>query len=235
MPSPYPGMDPFVESCDNFLDVRLGMLVRMMESLQVRLPDAYFAILDERVIVVLPHDEHVEPFLEIYKKGRNGKRLVCTIEILSPTNKTPGDKGRTLYRRKQHKTLERKIHLVEIDFLRAGQHTTAVAVDWAKEKTGEFDYHVCVRRFNRFEQFDVYPILLPQRLPTIAIPLLPADGDIEVDLQAIFRRAYDAGPYQRALDYRTEKGEPPLTAKQDEWMRGVLRKAGLPRKGHTKA
>src|ERR1700722_13746006 len=158
MPSPFPGMDPFVESWDNFPCVHLGMLVRMMESLQGQLPDAYFAALDERVIVVWPHDEHNEPFLEIYKKGRNGKRLVCTVEILSPSNKAPGERGRTLYLRQQRTVLKRKIHLVEIDLLRAGKHTTAVALDWAKEKTGEFDYHVCVRRFNRFEQFDVYPI-----------------------------------------------------------------------------
>jgi hypothetical protein len=71
---------------------------------------------------------------------------------------------------------------------------------------------------------------MQQSLPTIAVPLLPADGDIEVDLQAIFQRAYDAGPYQRAIDYRTEKIEPPLTKEQDEWMRGLLREAGIPRR-----
>jgi Protein of unknown function (DUF4058) len=179
--------------------------------------------------VTIPHDEHIEPYLEIYKKNGEKKRHVCTIEILSPTNKTPVVKGQKLYRRKQRELMKRKIHLVEIDLLRGGKHTTAVALDWAQEDAGEFDYHVCVRRFNRFEEFEVYPILLAQPLPPIAVPLLPADGDIEVDLQAIFQRAYDAGPYQRAIDYRSEKVEPPLTPEQDKWMRGVLRKAGIRR------
>jgi len=71
---------------------------------------------------------------------------------------------------------------------------------------------------------------MQQRLPTVAIPLLPADGDIDIDLQGVFERAYDAGPFRRELDYPTEKIEPPLTKAQEEWMRGVLRKAGVERK-----
>lgn len=182
------------------------------------------------VVVAVPLDETVEPYLNIYKKKGDKRRLVCSLEILSPTNKSPGEKGRTLYRRKQRLLLERKVHLVEIDLLRGGQHTTAVALNWAIAKAGEFDYHVCVRRFNRFEEFEVYPILLPQPLPVIAVPLMPADGDIELDLQAVFQRAYDAGPYQRAVDYRTDKIEPPLTKERSEWMRGILKKAGIERK-----
>ena len=269
MPSPFPGMDPFLESQDYFPSLHSSMIIYLQEILQGRLPEGYYATSRERVwidtsrrwiepdvqvgrtskkpkktpvaaaavaslvkpvIVTIPHDEHVEPFLEILKKRGDKKRLVCTIEVLSLTNKMLGGKGQRLYRRKQREVLERKIHLVEIDLLRTGNHSTAVALDWAQEQTGEFDYHVCVRRFNRFEEFEVYPILVQQSLPTIAVPLLPADGDISVDLQAIFRRAYEAGPYQRAIDYRTEPVEPPVTADQDEWIRGVWRRAGIARK-----
>lgn len=269
MPSPFPGMDPFLES-HYFGSLHTNMITFTQESIQSRLPDGYFAATGERVwidtsrrwvepdvelrrtarkkrnggevsaasvatlsrpvIVTIPHDEHKEHYLNIYKKREGKKRLVCSVEILSPANKTPGEKGQKLYRRKQRELLERNVHLVEIDLLRAGNHTTAVALDWAEEKTGVFDYHVCVRRFNRFEDFEVYPILMQQRLPTAAIPLLPADGDIDVDLQAIFQRAYDVGPFQRAIDYGADKIEPPLTKAQDEWMRGVLRKAGIERK-----
>jgi hypothetical protein len=182
------------------------------------------------VVVTVPVGERREPYLKIYKKRDEGKRLVTSVELLSLTNKTPGEKGAKLYRRKQTHILNRKIHLVEIDLLRAGHHTTAVALDWAKAKTGDFDYHICVRRFNRFEKFDVYPILMQDRLPMIAIPLLPADGDITIDLQAIFDRAYEAGPYRKAIDYRNDEIEPPLTKPQEEWLRGVLRKGGFERK-----
>ncbi|MBI1831648.1 MAG: DUF4058 family protein [Planctomycetes bacterium] len=268
MPSPFPGMDPFLESRSDFPSLHNAMITYMQEHLQGKLPERYYAKSGERIwvdvsrwiepdihigqargtkpsqssvatlvketpvrpiIVTIPHDEQTEPYLEIFKKHGDKTRLVCSIEILSLTNKTPGEKGQNLYRRKQRDILRRKVHLVEIDLLRAGRHTTAVALDWAKEDAGDFDYHVCVRRFNRFEEFEVYPILMRQALPTVAIPLLPADGDIAVDLQAIFQRAYDAGPYSRALDYRTDTIDPPLTKEQDTWLRGMLKKAGVNR------
>lgn len=269
MPSPFPGMDPFIET-QYFAGLHTGMIAYMQEYLQGRLPEGYFAATTERVwidtsrrfvgpdvavrhssqrkskrapmasggvavlakpvIVTIPHDERIERFLDIFKKTGDQKRLVCSIEILSPTNKTPGEKGQRLYRRKQRDILRRKVHLVEIDLLRGGQHSTAVALDWAQEEAGDFDYHVCCRRFNRFEEFEVYPIPMTQPLPTIAVPLLPADGDVPVDLQAIFTRAYDAGPYQRAIDYATDEVQPSLTREQETWMRGVLRRAGIVRR-----
>ena len=78
---------------------------------------------------------------------------------------------------------------------------------------------------------DAVAILMQERLPIIAVPLLPADGDLEVDLQAIFQKAYEAGPFQRAIDYSADKIEPALRKQQDEWMRGVLREGGTARKG----
>ncbi|MBI3823965.1 MAG: DUF4058 family protein [Planctomycetes bacterium] len=269
MPSPFPGMDPFIEA-EHFGALHLSMIAYSQEVLQGRLPEGYYATTSERVwidtskrriepdieikrsatkrsgrsfgsggvvatltrpvIVTIPHDERVETFLEIYKKRGDKKRLVCSIEMLSLTNKTPGEKGAKLYRRKQREIMRRKVHLVEIDFLRAGTHATAVDLDWAKEETGDFDYHVCCRRFNRFEDFEVYPIQLPEPLPTIAIPLLPADGDVSLDLQAVFTRAYDAGPYRRAIEYSRDEVQPTLTAAENYWMRGVLRKAGINRR-----
>jgi Protein of unknown function (DUF4058) len=266
MSSPFPGMDPFVES-QGFRSLHSGMIFLMQQAMQPQLPVGYYAGTNERVwidtarwiepdvkisrernkplrhetggavvatlakpvIITIPQDERTEPYLNIYKKIGDKKRLVCSIEILSFTNKTPGEKGQKLYHRKQRRLLNRKVHLVEIDLLRAGQHSTAVMLEWAKFKAGDFDYHVCVRRFNQFEKYDVYPILMQERLPIIAVPLLPADGDIEGDLQAIFQKAYDAGPFQRAIDYRKDKLDPPLMKEQETWMRSLLRKAGITR------
>ena len=49
-------------------------------------------------------------------------------------------------------------------------------------------------------------------LPEIAIPLLPGDGDVAVDLQEVFQRSYDAGPYRRRIRYRQTEPVPPLDA-----------------------
>lgn len=51
------------------------------------------------------------------------------------------------------------------------------------------------------ETFFVCPIHLEDRLPVIGIPLLPGDPEASIDLQAVFDRCYDAGPYCREISY----------------------------------
>jgi hypothetical protein len=56
----------------------------------------------------------------------------------------------------------------------------------------------------------------------IAIPLLPGDADVALDLQAVFDRAYDEGPYERAVRYDLATVEPPLRPEQAERVKARL-------------
>jgi hypothetical protein len=165
------------------------------------------------IVVRVPHDERHESFVEIFvRKGE--QRLVTHVELLSWANKSPGEHGRDLYLRKQREILTSKAHLVEIDLLRGGKHTTAVPLERAQAEAGSFDYHVCVHRFDNLEDYFLYPIRLEDRLPEIAVPLLPGDGSVAVDLQAVFNRCYDSGPYRRLIRYGVEDLERGLEADQ---------------------
>lgn len=175
------------------------------------------------LVIHVPHDERVEPLIEIYLGPRSNRRLVSTIEVLSRANKTSGEHGRDLYLRKQQEILGSKVHLVEIDLLREGQHTTAVPEKWLRAKTTQFDYHVCVHRFDKLEDFFIYPIQLHQPLPVISVPLLPGDSAVSLDLQAVFHRTYEAGPYSREIDYQHDTPIPPLSDQQSEWAAQLLR------------
>jgi hypothetical protein len=115
--------------------------------------------------------------------------------------------------------------LVEIDLLRGGMHTTAVALDWLVAKAGPFDYHVSVHRFDQPLDYFVYPSRLSEPLPEIFIPLLPGDGSVALDLQALFEQCYDRGPYQRKVRYLRESVVPPLSAEQWSWASQVLLRA----------
>jgi hypothetical protein len=110
----------------------------------------------------------------------------------------------------------------EIDLLRGGEHTTAVPPAWALTKAGPFEYHVCIHRFDNLEDFFVYPIQLPESLPEIAIPLLPGDEDMLLDLQAAMNRAYDAGPYRREIDYAKDKITPLPRPSLAKWAKGIV-------------
>jgi Protein of unknown function (DUF4058) len=265
MPSPFPGMDPYLESPEIFPDFHDSFITYLREALQAKLPTPYFAALGRRVwievsrrsigpdlevrrgtgpsprrpepsaavavadlpvarpvIVKVTHDEFREPFVEIYTRGEDGKRLVASIEVLSLANKAVGEHGRDLYRKKQRELLDSRVHLIEIDFLRGGEHVTAVPLGAARDACGLFDYHVSVRPFDDLDTFQVYPIRLEDRLPPIAVPLLPGDPPVTLDLQAIFDRCYDAGPYAREVRYGIDAVIPPLEPDRAAWAERIL-------------
>lgn len=171
------------------------------------------------VLVCVPHEEHAETMVEIYVGRGKQRRLVTSLELLSPAAKSVDDRARDLYLRRQREILEGTTHLVEIDLLRGGALTTAIPEIWLRRSVPPCTYHVCVHRFDRFQDFFVYPIGLRDPLPEIRVPLLPGDGDISIDLQAVFRRTYEAGPYRREVDYRQAVPPPLLSAADSRWVR----------------
>ena len=267
MPSPFPGMDPYLENPEIFPDLHDSLITYIRENLQANLPPPYYAAIGRRVwieasrraiepdvhvlragaarqvpsptsgatavasrraarpvFVKVLHDEFREPFLEIYAGSGDSKRLVTSIEVLSLSNKTPGEQARELFLRKQRELLASKVNLVEIDLLRKGHHSTAVPLEPALAACGPFDYHVSVHPFDDddVETYYVYPMNLKEPLATIEVPLLPGDAAISLDLQVVFDRCYDAGPYAREVDYGESQIIPPLDANQAAWATAML-------------
>lgn len=266
MPSPFPGMDPYLEHPAIFPGLHDSFVTYLREALQSHLPQPYFADIGDRVwveisdryigpdvnilqgvdeprefstendgglaiavetatkpvVVHVPHDEFREPFVQIFSQV-DGERLVTTVEVLSLATRTPGAHGHDLYRRKQQEVIYGQVHLVEIDLLRGGQHATAVPLERLRRKVSHFDYHVCTHRFDNLEDFFVYPVLLTEALPTIAIPLLPGDGDVNINLQAVFNRCDETGPYSRRIRYGESAVEPPLPADKVAWTAEILK------------
>lgn len=221
MPSPFPGMDPFLEHPDIFPDLQHSFVVYLSGFLNQTLPELYYSKLGRRTWVEEPHDESSEPFAEVCT-GRGEQRRVTThIEVLSRLDKTPGDQGRELYLRTQREVLDREIDLIEVDLLRGGTHTTAVPLDRV-QPLPRFDYHICVRHFERPAEFQIYSIRLTEPLPAIEVRLPTKRPGIALDLQAVFQRCYDAAQYNRQVDYRRDSIDPPLTAEQAAWVRKRL-------------
>jgi hypothetical protein len=275
MPSPFPGMDPYLESPDWFPDLHGSLIVFMKGMLQQSLPDPYYAQSSQRVwleysrrhiepdvevarsarkargrsrggglalmaesrdggplvvtVETIEHGPFKESFLEIRRRRGKEVQIVTSIEVLSPSNKKKGNPGRTKFLAKQRETLESETtHLVEIDLLRGGAHALAVPRDLVVAKAGRFDYLVSIHRFDRPNDYLIYPISLPDRLPEIAIPLLPGDPDVPLDLQAVFDRSYDFGPYRREVDYGTDPIVPRLSPEHANWGSAWLKRTDRP-------
>lgn len=226
LPEPYYaglGRRAWVEISERFIgpDVNVVRLQRRPEPER-----SHVATLERAastpVVIHVPHDEYKENLVEICIGRGANRRLVTSIELLSYSNKTPGRHGRDLYLRKQNEVLGSQTHLIEIDFLRGGTHTTAVPIERLRAAVECFDYHVCLHRSDAMEDYYVYPILLPDALPTVQVPLLAGEGEVELELQQVFERTYSAGPYSREIEYSPEMIVPPLPEEYADWARALL-------------
>ena len=54
MPSPFPGMDPYLESPEHWSDFHHRFIDALSEAIADRLPEGYFARIDEHVVIIDP-------------------------------------------------------------------------------------------------------------------------------------------------------------------------------------
>lgn len=241
MPSPFPGMDPFLERPEIWPDFHDSLIAYTREALQPLLRPNYVALTQDRLFVVesdrpicpdvsilemqssrkprsnaqmmladpattvveFYREEISQPYIEIIEPAA-GNRVVTSIEVLSPDNKTPGA-GMTAYHRKQQELWDSRANLVEIDLLSTGTRTTRIEQIRVAHEVRRRYLVTVTREYPTRCEF--YGIDLHQPLPKISIPLKSGDQDVTFDLQAAFQRTYDSGPYPQLLYY----GHPPPT------------------------
>jgi hypothetical protein len=174
----------------------------------------------EPLVIAVDDEPMTETYLQVKEVAT--ERVVTTIEVLSTTNKKPGDGARE-YRQKQQELEENEITLVEIDLLRGGQWVVRAPVGHLRPETVTA-YKVCATRGWDPRHVLYYPIPLRARLPAIRIPLRETDDDVSLDLQALLDQVYRNGRYA-SIDYRRD-ANPPLTDDDAAWADELLRAAG---------
>ncbi|ASC73591.1 hypothetical protein XM38_045620 [Halomicronema hongdechloris C2206] len=255
MPSPFPGMDPYLEAPNLWPEVHSRLIVGMADTLgPMLLPDYYVAIeqrtylntptdnvlvgipdvsvvaqrdrttspstgsvatvspSDHPQTVTIPLAEEVrERYLEIRETSTG--RVITAIELLSPTNKRPGE-GRDAYLHKRQQVLSSASHLVEIDLLRAGM---ALPIEDVKTAT---HYRILVSRSETRPQAQLYGFNLPDPIPAVPIPLKAGGDESALNLKPIVDTLYDRAGYALRIDLDTM----PLgtTAEEQTWIRQIL-------------
>jgi hypothetical protein len=158
---------------------------------EARTPSARAAVA-EPVILTLPMPtEQRERYIAIVSLPN--RELVTVIELLSPANKRVGADGRREYLRKREQILQSAVHLVEIDLLLKGERLPTV------EPLPEGDYYAFVSRSEYRPAVEVYHWRREERMPTIPIPLLREDGEVYLDLQAVYEETYARARYEARL------------------------------------
>lgn len=211
MPSPFPGLDPYLEV--HWRDLHAAMLVYAGDQLHQVLPAELAARIADRPNAPIRH-------LRILDASAG--ETITVIEFLTPTDRSLF-RGRQLYQQQRSHWLNADVNLLENDLLRIGERDWLEA--WPGAKIPEGDLLISSHRASRRSEFQLWPTNLRQALPTVPIPLRSTDDDIPLDLQQLITQCYDRGRYGATIDYSTDPS-PPLSAADARWADELLRSAG---------
>ncbi|HEX5269014.1 MAG TPA: DUF4058 family protein [Gemmataceae bacterium] len=137
--------------------------------------------------------EFAERFIDIYEKPPS-RRLVTSIEVLSPSNKVRGSKGWKLYLRKRQAFLLGKANLVEIDLLRGGTRMPML------DPWPDSPYYLLVAREQWAPSCRVWRASFDRPLPPIPLPLNTPDPPIRVSLQPLVDAIFEVARYDEDID-----------------------------------
>src|SRR5436309_11343436 len=207
MPSPFPGMDPYLEDEGIWPVFQHHLVLCLYQILRPGLVDRYRARIGQRHYVTeqalftsVVREEHTEEYIEIRQRGDG--HLVTLLDVVSPSNKaTPA--GRSAYLEKRREGRNGNANLVELDLVLQGQPT----LEYSRDGLPDWDYAVTVTRSTQPERYEIYTATLQKRLPRFRLPLAADDRDTVLDLQAAFARCYDQGAFAAKIDYQRD----PLT------------------------
>jgi hypothetical protein len=176
MPSPFPGLDPFVEAQDRWHSFHAAFIGVCSERLNGQLPADYHSTFEERIL-----REATEP---------------DTPDTRRIAHRFGPDVDRTTYMANRTDTLRHGVNnMVDLDPLLEGQQLPLL------DLLPSADYHAFVTRSRIPEKCEVYSGSVRDVLPAIAIPLKEADRDVPLDLQAAFTHVYDPNRYPLMIRY----------------------------------
>jgi hypothetical protein len=277
MPSPFPGMDPYLEAPHVWPGFHHKFASELSTELNGILPVPYYAELEmrpelgiveqeeerqrvvpdvtvvrhpslprapggEAVVVVERPRRDISPsidsamslgkirhhFVEI-RDPSQGHKLITLIEIVSPSNKRAGP-DREAYGFKQREVLESDANLIELDFVRAGRRIlpTVDLKNLIKTIKPLPAYLVLInrawQRTSFSTRYQIFPVGLREWLPCIPVPLKRGEDEVSLDLQFVFNRAYNTGPYRRgAVDYARRPPAPRLDPEDAAWAAELTR------------
>lgn len=226
MPSPFPGMDPYLEEERLWPSFHHLLLLSLNQILTPALGDRYRARMQQRRYVTetalftsVVREEREEEYIEIHQ--RSDGRLVTLLEVVSPCNKTTAQ-GRSAYLTTRAEGKDARANLVELDLVLQGRPT----LEYSRDNLPECDYVISVTRTAQPDRYEIYTSTLQKRLPRFRLPLGAEDRDTVIDLHSVFTRCYDHGGFVGQIDYSRDPSVS-LDEADRRWLRELLQQNNL--------
>jgi len=245
MPSPFPGMDPYLEAPGQWPGVHQRLITYTADALQSSLRPRYHVLIGERVYIAEPPQSfYPDVTLVQYPTQREpgGSMSMAAPDTPTAVGEYLEEAQRQPYIEIIHMSSGAVVTVIEVlspsnkvgtghaeylykqhQLLASGTHL--VEIDLLR--TGEHTvacpkdrlrgpYHYLVCINRARHGWTVYGIPLQRRLPRIGMPLRSSDPDVLLDIQAIFDRCYDNGGYEDFIDYH-HAPTPSLEGSDAEW------------------
>ncbi|MGF1496258.1 MAG: DUF4058 family protein [Elainellaceae cyanobacterium] len=260
MPSPLPGMDPYLEHPRSWSNFHHRLITAIAISLGPRLRPKYRVVVEEAIYQTAGQDSVLVgvPDVAVHQakrystnspeEGGNGVALtqpilvelpmpevvrqgylevqdvvtsevVTVIEVLSPTNKRPGE-GRRTYEAKRQTVFASATNLVEIDLLRQWPPIAPLPEPMRTH------YRILVSASARRPQASLYAFNLQEPIPAFPLPLREGEVEPIVSLQGLLGDIYDQSGYDLVIDYG-EEPVPPLGEEDALWLAEWLTQRGV--------
>src|SRR4051794_27752997 len=124
MPSPFPGMDPYLEDDALWPAFHHQLVMCLYQIMLPGLVDRYRArvlqrgyVIEQALFTSVTREEHHEDYLEV--RQRSDGKLITQLDVVSPGNKTSAA-GRDAYLAKRQEGRHAGANLVEIDLILQG-------------------------------------------------------------------------------------------------------------------
>lgn len=256
MPTPFPGMDPYLEQPELWPDVHNSLIAALRNDLAPKLRPRYYLAIEERLYLAETGSSALVGRADVAVIGQpqpvlsaaqaaTAKTGVISIELPIP------DQVRETFLEVREisnrvvTTIEilspsnkcpgpgRNLYLQKRLSL-LGSQTHLIEIDllraWeAMPMVGplrQSHYRILISRAEQRPRADLLPFNLRQPISGFSLPLQPGDVEPEVAIGQLLHQLYDQAGYDLRLDYRAAPS-PPLTADDLEWIEQLLRQSTL--------
>jgi hypothetical protein len=201
--NPFKGVNPYLNSIlqtpetdsrpELWTSFQSNHISFISASLNEQLPEHYVAYSEKGLQLVEESDyeEIRPPFCVVIRLPNEQDRLgevITRIEVLTPTNK-PGGTFYAGYRDRRQASLDRRIPLIEVDYLHESSPVVPALPVYPHEM-GSYPYIISLAH-PITGQVNVYGIVIDQLLPVIPIPLA-REETLFFDLDPVYQHTFKA-------------------------------------------
>jgi hypothetical protein len=255
MPSPFPGMDPYLEARWLWPDVHNSLVGVIRDSLVPQVAPAYYVAIEERTYIapVEPAPPRRPDIALVATRSREAAGGVATLAGVVPTTVTLPlyETIRETYLEVREVGTHAVVTVIELlsptNKVGSGRGeyaekraqvlqtaTSLVEIDLVREgEPMEMDprpedlYRILVSPSWERRLARLWAFRLWSLLPDVPVPLREREKEAVIPLGKLLAELYDRARYDLRLDYRLSPPDPALPPADADWVEALLQEKGL--------